>query len=152
MLKILIVCTANICRSPAAEHLMKQAWADCNVHIESVGINGAYGAAADVEVVRMLKTGGVESIETHLSKPVGQVDVYDFDLILCMENHHIRDLQRLLPHATGRVFLLGHWQNQEIADPHGLDETAYQTAYNSIKTAIHDWEPHLASMGLLQCR
>lgn len=153
MLKILVLCTANICRSPMAEHLLKAALRDYDVHIESAGINGAYATRADEMVVQMLKSEGiegVEAIENHLSKPVSQLNATDFDLILCMERHHLEDLQRLIPQATGRTFLMGHWQGEEIEDPHGLDQSEYLRALAQIQLSIDYWKRNLSDMGLLQ--
>lgn len=153
MLKILVLCTANICRSPMAEHLMKSALRDYDVHIDSAGIHGAYASRADQEVVKMLKSegiDGVDAIENHLSKPVSQINATEFDLILCMERHHLEDLQRLVPQATGRTFLMGHWKDEEIEDPHGLDESEYLRSLTQIRSSIVDWQKNLSDMGLLQ--
>lgn len=136
-----------------AEYLLKAALRDYDVHVESAGISGTYASRADQEVVKMLKSEGikgVEAIENHLSKPVSQLTATEFDLILCMEKHHLDDLQRLVPQATGRTFLMGHWKNEEIEDPHGLDQSEYLRALGQIQTSIDDWQKNLSDMGLLQ--
>lgn len=136
-----------------AEYLLKAALRDYDVHVESAGINGAYASRADQEVVKMLKSEGIEgvdAIENHLSKPVSQLTPTEFDLILCMEKHHLDDLQRLVPQATGRTFLMGHWKNEEIEDPHGLEQSEYLRALGQIQSSIVDWQKNLSDMGLLQ--
>ena len=136
-----------------AEYLLKASLRDYDVHVESAGINGAYASRADQEVVKMLKSEGIEgvdAIENHLSKPVSQLTATEFDLILCMEKHHLDDLQRLVPQATGRAFLMGHWKNEEIEDPHGLDQSEYLRALVQIQSSIVDWQKNLFDMGLLQ--
>lgn len=136
-----------------AEHLLKAKLRGFDVHIDSAGISGAYASRADQEVVKMLKSegiDGVDGIENHLSKPISQINPTDFDLILCMESHHLEDLQRLVPQATGRTFLMGHWKGEEIEDPHGLDQLEYLRALGQIRSSIEDWQNNLSDMGLLQ--
>lgn len=134
---------------------MKAALRDYDVYIDSAGINGAYASRADPEVVKMLKSEGmkgIEAIENHLSKPISQLNATDFDLILCMERHHLEDLQSLVPQVTGRTFLMDHWQDEEIEDPHGLDQSEYLRALNQIRSSVDDWKRNLSDMGLLQTK
>ena len=149
MLRILIVCTANICRSPMAEYLLKTALKDRQAEIESAGIHGQHGIEADDTVVKLLEAQGMSDIKNHRSKPVVSGMAGQYDLFLCMEKHHLADLQQIIPGVTGRAYLYGHWSNQEIADPHKLSEAHYHVAHQQIMKATQEWLEKLPQLGML---
>ncbi|MGV1015858.1 MAG: hypothetical protein ACOYBW_00615 [Fluviibacter phosphoraccumulans] len=149
MLRILVICTANICRSPMAEYLLKEALRGQAVHIASAGIHGQPGIPADPIVSKMLAEQGINAIEQHQSQAVVTNMIDQFDLYLCMEQHHLDELQIIMPSVTGRAYLFGHWTGQEIADPHQLPEAHYLVAHAQIIEATRAWVSHLPRLGLL---
>lgn len=149
MLRILVICTANICRSPMAEYLLKEALKGQAVHIASAGIHAEQGQPADPTVVKILKEQGLAGVEQHRSQPVVINMIDQFDLYLGMEQHHLDDLQHIMPSITGRAYLFGHWTGQEIADPHQLPEAHYHVAQAQIVEASKAWVKHLPRLGLL---
>lgn len=148
MLKILVICTANICRSPMGELLLRDALSGQAVQVDSAGIHGQHGMPADETVARLLKEIGVEDIDQHASKPVVSGMIPQYDLFLCMEKHHLEDLQSISPNVTGRAYLFGHWSNLEIADPHRLTEDHYRRAMAQIQEASDAWCQKLPMLGL----
>lgn len=149
MLRILIICTANICRSPMAEYLLKDAFKGRQVLVESAGIHGQHGMEADDTVVKLLEAQGMNDIKNHRSKPVVSGMAGQYDLFLCMEQHHLEDLQQIIPGITGRAYLFGHWTSQEIADPHKMPEAHYLIAQEQITNATQDWLEKLPQLGML---
>lgn len=149
MLRILVVCTANICRSPMGEYLLKEALKGHAIEVDSAGIHGQHGIEADATVVKILNEHGITDIQHHKSKPVvsGMSDQYE--LFLCMEQHHLDDLRSIIPNITGRAYLYSHWSNQEIADPHKLSEAHYRLAHEQITRATQDWLEKLPLLGML---
>lgn len=149
MLRILIVCTANICRSPMAQYLLKAALKDRQVEIDSAGIQGQYGHEPDDTVVKLLEAQGIVDIKHHRSKPMVSGMAGQYDLFLCMEKHHLSDLQQIMPSVIGRAYLYGHWSNQEIGDPHNLSEAHYHVAHEQIMKASQQWLEKLPQLGML---
>jgi protein-tyrosine phosphatase len=93
--KILFVCMGNICRSPAAEAVMKSLVAErglsSHFEIDSAGILGYHeGERADS---RMRKHAALRGYDlTSRSRPVKPDDFDRFDLIIGMDDTNIDDL------------------------------------------------------------
>lgn len=132
-----------------AEYILKDALRGNDVLIESAGIHGQHGHDADPEVVRILAECKINKVACHKSKPVVSGMSGQYDLFLCMEQHHLNDLQTIIPSITGRAYLFGHWTNQEIADPHKMPESHYRIAHEQITKASQDWLEKLPLLGLL---
>lgn len=98
--KILFVCLGNICRSPAAEGIMrslleKEGLQD-QFEIDSAGLYG--GHAGDLPDSRMrvhARKRGYNLI--HRSRPVSSRDFSDFDLIIGMDDSNISGLKAMAP-------------------------------------------------------
>lgn len=93
---ILFVCLGNICRSAAAEAIMKKIvkdeGLDDKIHVDSAGIlNYHEGEPADYRMRECGKAHGydVDSI----SRPVKAIDFDNFDLIIGMDDTNIDDLK-----------------------------------------------------------
>lgn len=100
MERILFVCLGNICRSAAAEEIMrtylKQEGLDKEIAVDSAGISGYHeGDLADPRM-RMHASRRNYHI-THRSRPVCTDDFYDFDLIIGMDDANIDALREKAP-------------------------------------------------------
>lgn len=99
-MKLLFVCLGNICRSAAAEAVMKKLATEQGVagkfQIDSAGlINYHEGEPADPRMRAHAARRGytIDSI----SRPVRTSDFYDFDLIIGMDDRNIDELKRKAP-------------------------------------------------------
>lgn len=100
--KILFVCLGNICRSPAAEGIMKKKLEERGLSdrffIDSAGIlNYHEGELPDSRMRAHARRRGIEL--TSRSRPVKYNDFFDFDLILGMDDSNIDALKRKVPEA-----------------------------------------------------
>jgi protein-tyrosine phosphatase len=99
-MRILFVCSGNICRSPMAEalfvHMARERGALDRFEVDSVGLHGYHeGEAADP---RTRRTGARHGVEvTSIAREIRPSDVADADLILAMDRGHQRELTRLSP-------------------------------------------------------
>src|SRR6056297_2198484 len=111
-MKILMVCTGNICRSPAAEgvltHHLAQAGLAGAVTVDSAGTHGYH--IGDPPDRRMIATAAARgyAIDGQRARRVAVSDFHDFDLILAMDRSHLAALERIAPDdATAECRLFG---------------------------------------------
>ncbi len=106
-LKILVVCTANVCRSPMAAHFLSAAAAEVGLQVEvtSAGFLLADQSASD-EVISVMGERGVD-LSSHRSRLSTPALVTDADLVVTMERRHSRDLVLMAPGCSRRIHTLG---------------------------------------------
>ena len=98
--KILFVCLGNICRSSAAEGVMKQLvereGRQEEFVIDSAGILSYHqGELPDPRMRSHAARRGYQL--THRSRPVSTDDFLEFDLIIGMDDRNLDDLRQLAP-------------------------------------------------------
>src|SRR5438046_9575412 len=104
-MKVLFVCDGNICRSPMAEALMRQTLADRNVNgieVSSSGLVASPWSVAHAQLRRVLGP-AYQLVENRPSQPLTQELVDRSNLILGMENRHVREILDRYPGSQGRV-------------------------------------------------
>ena len=106
MAGILLLCTANICRSAMTEPLLAARLAAFGVAVpvRSAGTTGAVGAPPPGAVTAMAARG--HDISGHRSRTVQAADLAGADLILGMTREHVRQAVVLAPAAWPRTFTL----------------------------------------------
>ncbi|QSP94489.1 low molecular weight phosphotyrosine protein phosphatase [Marinobacter salinisoli] len=141
---ILIVCVGNICRSPMAEYLLRaQLPEHSKKHISSAGIGALVGKPADETALELLKEHGIDAT-SHLARQVTQEMLADADLVLAMEEGHLKRMHDIAPQIRGRAFLLGKWQNnQSVPDPYRQQRPAFEHAFHLIQQATESWLKYL---------
>lgn len=104
---ILVVCTANQCRSPMAAALFERELARLAVDasVESAGTNAIAGVAPTKEAIAAMADIGLE-ISEHRSAPVDPRSVRAADVVVTMTREHLRDVAVRAPDAFGRLFTL----------------------------------------------
>ncbi len=104
--RILFVCLGNICRSPAAEGILRsltkaQGREDLFV-IDSAGTYG--GHAGDLPDFRMREAAYSRGYKlTHRSRQFSESDFEEFDRIIVMDDNNLRDVERLAPSPEDRA-------------------------------------------------
>ncbi|MBI2427808.1 MAG: low molecular weight phosphotyrosine protein phosphatase [Ignavibacteriales bacterium] len=93
--KILFVCLGNICRSPAAEGVMRKKAAGLPIEIDSAGTAGYHiGELPDPRMRSHAAKRGY-TLNHHARKFDPDSDFEKFDLILAMDDSNMDDLQRM---------------------------------------------------------
>jgi protein-tyrosine phosphatase len=137
---ILIVCIGNICRSPMAEALFKQACPE--KHISSAGLEGLVGHPADRHAVECMDEEGVD-ISTHIARRLDADMLIRADLVLAMTSQQVKAIEERWGFSKGKVFRLCHWSDQGIADPYQKGKSEFVAAKELIEEGVRDWVAHL---------
>ncbi len=138
--RILTVCTGNICRSPAAEFLLRQRIEDAGRLVEagSAGIAALVDHPAEETTRALMQARGVD-LSPHRASQLTLEHLRRAELVLVMEKHHRDAVLAMDPTARGKVFLLGHWTRTEIPDPYRRGDAAHAEALRLIEAAIEPW-------------
>ena len=137
MPNILIICTANICRSPIAEILLKDQLAKAGLGREwTVGSAGTWAKDGN-QVPRLskqlMKLIG-HDISRHRSRIVTSDLLQSADLVLTMEINHKEALMAEFVDDADKIFVLTEMVGfpQDIRDPYGGDKIDYRDAIEEI--------------------
>ena len=140
---ILVVCVGNICRSPMAEAVLRDALTgQVEITVESAGLGALVDEPASEFAVELMRERGLD-ITSHRAQQLTPELVTKADLILVMESGHRRVIDANEPTARGKVYRLGEWQDLEIPDPYRQPREAFEAALEKIDKSIADWVERL---------
>ncbi|MBW8780193.1 MAG: low molecular weight phosphotyrosine protein phosphatase [Burkholderiales bacterium] len=127
VVRVLFVCTGNVCRSPMAQavgrNLMRGAGLAVRVDFDSAGTRSVPGRAAiDPRARAVLERAGY-ACGSHRARPMRSEDFAANDLVLAMDAGHLRALRALAApeHAHKlRLFLdlAPGFEGQDVPDPY----------------------------------
>lgn len=140
---VLVVCIGNICRSPMAEGLLKQALPEA--HIVSAGLAALSGHAADPHAVNLMREQGLD-ISRHRAQQFTRVMATQADLILVMDNAQRQSIQDMYPATTGKVFCLGRFGVFDVPDPYLDARPAFEYALQLIQRGVESWVPRIQAI------
>lgn len=140
--RILFVCTGNICRSPTAEYVLKKMLLDNKingVHVESRGTRAfGDGEHADPRSIECAKKHGVD-MSGHRVRQISSQDVVDFDLVLCAQIEHVRQVKQMVPIELEdkiKLFLKSFAPNigvENLPDPYYGKEGGFERVFSLIE-------------------
>lgn len=127
MIRLLFVCTGNICRSPTAEgvfrYMMRENKIDSWVEVASAGTHGYHvGEAPDQRAQQAAVRRGYDLSNIRARKVVPQ-DLEYFDMILAMDRKVLESLRLICPtERMGRLGLFMDYSTgfdeDEVPDPY----------------------------------
>ena len=102
-ISVLFVCLGNICRSPLAEAVFRQAVADAGLEdrfrIDSAGTSGWHdGESPDERTAAVAARRGVQV--TGSSRQVTETDVSEFDYLVAMDADNLRSVEELIERSA----------------------------------------------------
>lgn len=142
-IRLLFVCLGNICRSPAAEgimrHITENIPADSRPVIDSAGFYG--GHSGDLPDRRMRHAAyGRGLLLDHRSRVIRQPDFDYFDIILGMDDHNISDLHDAAPspEAEKKIarmsdFTIHYPEADSIPDPYWEGAAGFEIVLNLLE-------------------
>lgn len=139
---VLVVCVGNICRSPLAEHLLRQGLPDLS--IRSAGVDAVIGADMDAMARDVARARG-HQLAPHTARQLKPQLCQEADLILVMETCHREAVGLIHPPARGKTLLLGQGLTpDQIPDPYRKPEAVHQAAQAQIEAACARWIARLS--------
>ena len=143
-LRILFVCTANICRSPTAEAFLRKCVAEADlsgaIEVSSCGISESHlGAHPPQSAVDCAQDRGCD-ISAHRARQIRAADLDQFDLVLAMDRGQLNWLRRLR-RGTARIdrfldYATGGKVRKDVPDPYGGDARKFEKAAQRIEDAM----------------
>lgn len=145
-MKVLVVCSGNICRSPmVAEYLRHRAAQDGLHHVvvDSAGTLGIEGQPASAEAIEALREIGLD-LSGHRSRGLRATDLADADLVLAMTQSHVEELAARFPQGAERRLLLRAFEGSprigrdapDLPDPIGRGVEVYREQLMLIRRSI----------------
>ncbi|NNE84765.1 MAG: low molecular weight phosphotyrosine protein phosphatase [Alphaproteobacteria bacterium] len=142
-MRVLFVCTGNICRSPTAEGVFRHFATEAGLDViaDSAGTRGFhFGHRPDRRSVRAAAARGID-LGDQRARKVEKVDFDTFDLIVALDNGHLRRLERLQPaNAPARLHLLLDFTHdragEDVPDPYYGGEDGFEHALDLIEAGV----------------
>jgi protein-tyrosine phosphatase len=142
MRSILFVCTANICRSPTAEGVLRRLLGreglEREIQIDSAGTHDYHvGKPPFPSAVEIAKKRGYD-ITHSISRRVAPGDFDHFDMILAMDQMNIANLRTIAPtRSKQKIELLleygDKYHGQGVPDPYNGKEKDFELALDMIE-------------------
>lgn len=149
--KVVIICSANMCRSPMASGYLRKRLAELGEHAVEVESAAIYydGGARATEGARQTAIKNNFDLENHRSQFLDDSLYKWADEILVMTAAHKHDLQLRFPTtAHSKVFMLGSFEpgheekadkDVEVMDPYGSATSTYETVFAQIQRSLDGW-------------
>jgi protein-tyrosine-phosphatase len=107
-MRVLFVCTGNLCRSPMAEGLLRHEIEARNLDDVEVASSGTWaidGSPATSEAIRALEGLGI-NLRDHRSRHLSRADLARADLVVAMTSVHVREIGDVAPEVLPKVRLM----------------------------------------------
>ena len=152
MIRVLFVCTGNICRSPTAEAVcrfaLQRAGLAREVYADSAGTHDYHvGDPPDPRAQEAARRRGYD-MSALRGREVTYEDLMEFDYVLAMDEVNLQQLRRnCLSEHRHKLQLLtefsGKFAGHEIPDPYYGGAKAFETVLDMIEDSVSGLIEHL---------
>lgn len=143
-IRVMFVCTGNLCRSPMAEGILRVRAADAGlaemVSVDSTGIHAEIGRPPEALAIELAGEYGAD-ISALSSRPFDRLDFERFDHFIAMDLGHLDFLQATCPQDSSvdiKLLLddVGDFKRLEVPDPYMQDRSAYEFSARLINVGV----------------
>lgn len=130
--RLVFICSGNICRSPLAEIVAK----DAGIDSVSYGLHTRGGDKADPRAIAFAESIGL-SLEEHVTQNIKDYQAKPGDLLVGMEPKHNREMEQLFGLETPMT-LAGLWLESPrpyIHDPHNTNPKFFESCERQVTDA-----------------
>lgn len=151
-LRVLFICTGNVCRSPLAEGYLKFLLTQRGIQgvdVESAGV-AALSGASPFECATSVAEEYRFDISGKTARQLTAELIRDFDRIFCMEAWQAQAVMQMDPGAVSKVALLGSFHPDgrpllQIPDPAEFDFPETLRTFQAIKASVEGFFQSLTS-------
>ncbi len=158
VIKVLFVCTGNICRSPTADgvfrKMVEEAGLSGRISVDSCGLSAYHvGELPDPRSREMAQSRGYDLSDIR-SRKIKPSDYEQFDYVLAMDDGHLRDMRRQASstHQTKiELFLDYHPQRtgQSVPDPYYGGANGFEHVFDMIEETSNSLLAHIRNQHAL---
>ena len=151
-ISILMVCTANICRSPTAHgllrHLLDVEGLNRRITVDSAGTHiFQKGLPPDVRAQRVALEQGIDLSDLR-SRNIRPKDFSTYDYILAMDNDNFHILQELCPEEHGhKISMIMEFSPDseivEVPDPYFGNISGFERVFSMLEVAMNGLVEHI---------
>ena len=141
-MKIMFICTGNICRSAMAHRMLEKRVKELgkNVQVYSCGVWAQNGDIPTYEGIEVMKNYGID-LKNHRATNIRNSNIEEMDVILCATNNHKMNVIAMYPELKGKVFTMKEDaeypdNDLDIKDPWGYGLDVYKKCAKEIENCI----------------
>ena len=142
-MKIMFICTGNICRSAMAHKMLEKKAKEENKNIEvySSGIYAQNGDIPTYEAIQVMKEYGID-LSNHRATNIRNSNIENMDVILCATTAHKNNVIAMYPKLREKVYTIkeyaGYPKNDiDIKDPWGYGIEVYKKCAKELERCIN---------------
>lgn len=146
-MKIMFICTGNICRSAMAHWLLKKKIEEKgleNIEVYSSGVYAQDGDVSTWEAKSVMKDEYNIDMNNHRATNIRNSKIKEMDLVLCATKSHKEEVLYMYPELKGKVYTMKEYVDYDrqyhdkinIKDPWGYDIETYRSCVAEIEECI----------------
>ena len=141
-MKIMFICTGNICRSAMAHVMLEKRAKEQNkdIQVYSCGVFAMEGDVPTYEGIQVMKEYGID-LKNHRATHIRNSKIEEMDIILCATTSHKNNVINMYPHLKEKVYTMKEYaeydkNDMDIKDPWGYGIEVYRKCAKEIEDCI----------------
>ena len=146
MIKVMYICTGNICRSAMADAMMKEEIENRGlknkIEVYSCGTYAEDGAYASFNAIETMEYYEID-LRLHRATNIRNSKIEEMDIILCATKEHKKFVSQLYPQIASKVFTMKEYAKSgkdendlDIKDPWGYGMPTFLECAKEISLSI----------------